>query len=295
MNILLRRYKLGKTSCEGIQAASQEGLTWFRNDDPLAPQGVHYLFRWGCTSPFPAEHTINKAEAISLASDKALTREKLQRAGVSIPPTWFSQADVPEEALRRGVITRPAHHWQGRMVFKSRTRAGLAYSFHRCQRWDGDGEPGHAYISAFIPKDHEYRVYVIQGRVAAVAEKTIGDPTRVAWNHARGGSFHNVSWRDWPIGACLDSLAAMRVVGLDFGGVDVMTKGEEIYILEINAAPSLSSPYRQQVFAKCFDYMVAYGSQHIPVTELPPSNDARAYRHIIHPALREGTEPTRDA
>jgi glutathione synthase/RimK-type ligase-like ATP-grasp enzyme len=284
-NVILRRARLGAVSTRGIAAASVEGLQPFLNSEDI-PEDVFYLFRWGCTSPQRAQVVVQPASAISLASNKAESRKVFQAQGISIPPTWFHPTELDAADIRCGVITRPAHHHQGRMVFKSLTRAGLEYSFRQCQRWDPTGE---AYISLFIPKEREYRIYVVQGRVAAVAEKTppAGDVGRVAWNHARGGSFHNVKWDDWPLNACFQGVRATEALGLDFAGIDVMTRGDQCWVLEPNAAPSLSSPYRQQCMAKCFDFMIAYGRGTIPY-------QVNTYKGLIHPALKDVEVPTHE-
>ena len=52
------------------------------------------------------------------------------------------------------------------------------------------------------------------------------------------------------------------------------------YILEINSAPSLTSPYRQECMAKGFDWIVEHGKDHIPLVE-----ERGGYRKFIHPAV----------
>ena len=54
----------------------------------------------------------------------------------------------------------------------------------------------------------------------------------------------------------------------------------EAYVLEINSAPSQTSPYRQEATAKAFDYIVNYGKDALPVTE-----DKGGWRKFIHPAI----------
>ena len=128
----------------------------------------------------------------------------------------------------------------------------------------------------------EYRVAVVQGRAAWVARKTPGNPEDVAWNVARGGRFDNVRWDEWPLKVVKIAIQAFNLTELDFGGVDVMVDREgECYVLEINSAPSLTSPYRQRCMAKCFDYMVEH-PERISVPE-----QRGGYRKFIHPALRD--------
>ncbi len=54
----------------------------------------------------------------------------------------------------------------------------------------------------------------------------------------------------------------------------------EAYVLEINSAPSQTSPYRQEATAKAFDYIVNYGKDRLDL-----SNDKGGWRRYIHPAI----------
>ena len=52
------------------------------------------------------------------------------------------------------------------------------------------------------------------------------------------------------------------------------------YILEINSAPSQTSPYRQECVAKVFDYIIENGKDTIPLVSRPGG-----YLQFIHPVL----------
>jgi hypothetical protein len=144
----------------------------------------------------------------------------------------------------------------------------------------GDGY----YTSSLIRKVAEYRVFCVQGRVASVAKKTPGNPEDVAWNVARGGRFDCVPWGEWPLKAVRVSLEAFLESSLDFGGVDVMIAQDgSCYVLEINSAPSLTSPYRQECMAKCLDYIIKHDSkERIPLIE-----ERGGWKKFIHPAISD--------
>lgn len=284
VNILLRRRKLGRTSCREIQRKSVTGLRNVRNDlfqKKTRGQKVDWLFRWGCTSPCEAEHVVNKAESINLASEKYQTRVKLREAGLPIPDTWGEGEEV-KEFPRHGIVIRPIYHHQGRNFILAKSPEELQANLR--------GRRGY-YLSAFIPKTREFRVFVIQGRVAAIAEKFVKDQTQLAWNKYQGGSFQNLRWREWPLEICKPAIEAVKAIGLDFGGVDIISvpdprkEGKIIpYILELNSAPSLTSPYRQGVFATCFDSIVKSGSKaSIPVDY----ENGKGYGKFLHPALKQ--------
>lgn len=283
MAIMLRRRKLGRTSCREIARLSEGQIVVVRNDrvTPRTFDGHDTVIRWGCTTDVPhGIQVINKASAIHEVNDKVEFRKKLQDVELC-PNTWFSFTQFAEEnntppEVNMGftVIVRPSRHAQGRNLHVC---TGLYEVRQACRRY---GE-GNYYISELINKVAEYRVAVVQGRAAWVAKKTPGNPQDVAWNVARGGRFDNVRWSEWPLKVVRVAVEAFNLSTLDFGGVDVMVDAEgNCYILEINSAPSLTSPYRQECMAKCFKYILDNGKDRIPLID-----QRGGYKKFIHPAL----------
>jgi hypothetical protein len=130
----------------------------------------------------------------------------------------------------------------------------------------------------------------------AVAEKIPEDKDAIAWNHAGGGSvFHNVKWKQWPRKVCEEALKAQKVVGIDFTGIDLMTKGDDVYVLELNSAPSLTSTYRQRLFAKVLVWAsnVFKDTGKKPVHfDLPEKNN---WGSLILPYIKENLEVANNA
>lgn len=272
MNYLLRRRKLGRTSCREIVAKSTTGIRAFRNDKRhwLQPAADDLVFRWGCTDNVAQGHIVNTSEAIHRVNDKTGFRRILQPEGLC-PPTWFTEADVHYPC-----IVRPKRHHQGRRLFYVRDEQGLGAAIARCGvDW---------YASQYIDKVAEYRIFVVSGRVVCVARKRPNDAKGIAWNVAQGGHFENVRFDEWPLRAVRIGLNAWALSGLDFAGVDVMVDGEgACFVLEINSAPSLTSEYRQTQFAKAFDYIVAHGKAAIPLIEAKGD-----WKKFVHPAVSPG-------
>ncbi len=276
--LLLRRRKLGLGSCNGIKQFSQQGIDWFRNDQPAPINNPDFVFRWGCTSNLPFKTTVvNEAKAIHYVADKRQFRLDTAEKGLA-PKSWVDAVDWFDDGAVKAVVRRSTHH-QGRYLdvvdkddFKKMSDVCRKYGY------------GSFYISEYIPKVAEYRVFLVQGRVVWVAKKTPADANAVAWNVAQGGRFDNVRWDDWPLKAVKVSREAFLMSGLDFGGVDIMVDANNnCYVLEINSAPSQTSPYRQECTAKAFDYIVKNNSKAaITVTE-----ERGGYRKFIHPALTD--------
>lgn len=245
-----------------------------------------WLVRWGCTAEvgMPAERTLNTSEAIHWCNNKRQSRLAMQEAGVPVPETYGSADEV---SYRVGKwVLRPSKHAQGRHVYvynvaeEDRVPGDEYYEMLRKAR-----ELGEHYVSRLINKRAEYRVFVVQNRVAWVAQKTPGNPQDVAWNVAQGGRFDNVRWTDWNTKVLDAALKAAKVSGTDFCGVDVMVDAEGIpYVLEVNSAPSQTSPYRQQCVAKAFHYIFSTGSK-TPFEDIN-WNPRRTWRSYIHPAVR---------
>jgi len=272
--VLLRRRKLGATSCREISAKSTTGISVIRNDRNVPPE-TDLVFRWGTTSNVPVRNVINTARAIHEVNDKAGFRMKLTERGLC-PVTWDSIDLFDRHGHPYPLIVRPRRHSRGRNVYVANDYDELVRITNRL------GE-GNYYFSELINKVAEYRVFIVQGRVASVAKKTPGNPDDIAWNVARGGRFDNVRWDDWPLKAVKVSVEAFNLSELDFGGVDVMVDATgNAYVIEINSAPSLTSEYRQTCMAKCFDYIVRNGKERIPLIQ-----ERGGYRKFVHPAITE--------
>jgi len=280
--IILRRPKLG-LSVKHLVAKSQHIDKVVRNDRVI-PQNLSLVFRWGTTSNVDCRNVVNTAEAIHRVNDKAGFRSLLMdnffegRAGLGEPlcPMTYLEMHMPQLLLwleGHQIIVRPRTHAQGKHVYLCNNKAELDAAIARCG-------PGW-YASEYINKVSEYRITFVQGRVVWVAKKTPGDPNAIAWNVARGGRFDNVRWDDWPLRAVRVAREAFVLSGLDFGAVDVMLDAEgKPYVLEINSAPSQTSPYRQECMAKAFDYIVMNGKEPIPVIA-----ERGGFKKYIHPAL----------
>lgn len=286
--VLFRRRRLGLGSCTGVCNASETGLT-IRTNNPLRrtfrregpwPDDTSLVFRWGCTARIPVDcnRVVNTVEAINLVNDKARFRRVLmehQEDGGNLlcPRTYFTTAALPPDG--GPYVVRPRNHAQGRHLFVANNNVQAARYADRC----GIGY----YISDLINKVAEYRVFCVQGRVAWVARKTPGNPEEVAWNVARGGRFDNVRWGDWPLRAVRIAIEAFNLSGLDFGGVDIMMDDTgRCYVVEINSAPSQTSPYRMNATARAFDYIVRNGKQTIPLTQ-----ERGGWRKFLHPTLSQ--------
>ena len=189
---IIRRHGLGKTSTEGIVEASNSDISVVRSDKELPESNIY--IRWGCTSTVPyKDKVINSSKAIHRVFDKAGFRQQCADVGIA-PQTWPHGSRNPELGIHLmggGVIYRPRTHAQGKHLY-------------HCQSWEElehaeSKHPEGGYISVYVPKLAEMRVFVMQGRVVWMANKEIGDKSQIAWNHAQDGGavFKNIRWGSW--------------------------------------------------------------------------------------------------
>lgn len=306
MILFLRRKKLGLGSLRGMcsyidsvpvrsigpsifqgcetSLLRNEKLTSGRGRDLVSEADL--IVRWGTTSPCGSDlnKQVNPSSAIQWVNDKATSRVVFAEQDLS-PPSSTTLTTLPSDWSGASKILRPKHHAQGRNLFVINSQEELLNALHQHQRVLSGGW----YLSDLVNKVAEYRVYVVNGRVATVAQKTPENPDAIAWNVAQGGRFDVVNWGDWPLSVCDVAIKAFNLApGLDFGGVDVMVDRDgRAWVVEINSAPSLpllsdgSISYRQKCMAKTFKWMLEHGRENMEAEQ------GVGWRGYIHPAIRE--------
>ena len=110
-------------------------------------------------------------------------------------------------------------------------------------------QPAPLYVR-YIPKTQEYRVHVVKGKVIDVQRKARSSDTPdedVNWqvrNHKNGFIFmrEGVTPDSVPEQVILNSLERMRLLGLDFGAVDIIwnQQHDKAYVLEVNTSPGMT-------------------------------------------------------
>lgn len=208
------------------------------------------MMRWGCSVPLKRNGlvTYNEARSIDLASNKADTRISLNVAGIPVPRIVHpQQADV-----NWPVIVRPHYH-----------RAGQ--NFQVINSWEGFSYDDlyWYYFSEAFPKTKEFRVHVAFGKALAVQEKPKPNDNNIAWNRAANAgnqdSWELQKWSEVSDNVVRTSIQAVQAIGLDTGGVDIMQAEDgTVAVLEINTAPSISTPYMRDRYARLFNQIAKH-------------------------------------
>lgn len=177
---------------------------------------------------------INTPEAVMLSSNKLKSFELFKEKGVSIPPFWTTQNEAKEEIERGTCIVC-------RTVLSGHSGAGIVIA-------DKAEDIVLAPLyTAYIPKKHEYRYHVFNGKVIDVQRKArnkeVADED-VNWkvrNHDNGFIFMREGVEIVPE-AEAEAIKAVEALGLDFGAVDIIwnEKQNKYYVLEVNSAPGLT-------------------------------------------------------
>jgi hypothetical protein len=304
--LIVRRRGLGHSTCLALSSLLEDlgihTVIWrhdrrFPRTTELMSSGQDTtgtfpsVLRWGCTAEVPLASTgrdvsINGSRGIHTVNNKTQFLLKLQeemedQAGllqVMTASTSMSSGQLSDASNCSQWVVRPHHHSQGRNL-RVVTHQMLAQMFT-------SGQMSNHYARPLIQKKAEYRVYVMNGRVVNVAQKTPGNPTDVAWNVARGGRFDNVRWGDWPTKVVDLACRVFPHTGLNITGIDIMVDHDDnAWFIEANSAPSLpfnsdgSTTHRQECVAKGIHYMLTVSNE-----MLTPTQD-EGWRGYIHPAI----------
>jgi RimK family alpha-L-glutamate ligase len=178
----------------------------------------------------------NRTQAIERTVDKAMTSFLLRMHGVATPATWVCESRAQVELVRQAAIQnnqqlviKPLFGSQGQGVRKLLGHESLPVPMQ--QYVDGV-----YYLQQFIEsadKPHDYRVFVVNGKVVA-AMRRLGN----GWvnNVASGGRCEAVHPNRQMIQL---ALKAAQAVDIDYCGVDIIqAAGGEYYVLEVNSIPA---------------------------------------------------------
>lgn len=208
------------------------------------------VIRYGNRVEVPMSNCIvyNQSANIANASIKGKAREMMGKAGVDIPklvtPDNFKSEDLP-------ILARPRTHMKCSSMVLLKTKESFLdhYKRLRSKGW---------YYSKFIDKDREIRMHIGHGKILLMVEKAKPkNPNTLGWGHAvTNQEWTVIPWGDYIATWCKKGCDAVKALGLDFGAVDLIIKGNKAYVLEVNTGGCLSeSEYTASRYAKYFDWL----------------------------------------
>lgn len=265
MTVIVYRSKSASYAAQRVANASNGAIRAVQENNYRPRDGDSMVVRWDCYADLSIPTGVldlNRAAAVVQARDKGASRRVLAELA---PPTWFDRADVQVPC-----VVRPRTHKAGNKFYVCKNHLEVATAVWHC----GTGW----YASRLIDKAREFRVFVVQGRVAAVSERFQGIDHAVAWNLALGGRLRNLNRPDWPVDVLRAALTAMERVGLGFGAVDAcIDTARRVWIFELNTSPALRNKFTIAQIAKALSS---------PLADSPPVREgAQKPRSYAHPAV----------
>ena len=255
--------------------AEISGMKTYETGDTIDDPGP--CIRWGCTADIPSGHVvINRAKAIHEVFDKGTFRVKMASRGFA-PRSWASVEDAlfDTERAPTDVLIRPGSHTRSEGLYRCTTALQAKEAISAIK--------GPYYLSEYIKKDREFRVFVAQGRIVWMIEKIPKDKSEVSWGCVEDGGFKHIGWSEWPHDVMRVALGALSCSELVFGAVDVIMKDERAYALEVNTGPYLS-PYYAKCVAKVFTWFAEKGYDPLDPVDTEGKID---WKEAIHPAIKD--------
>lgn len=227
-------YKLGSESARALATAldslcvKPDGMYRPRANDLVVNWGNSHIPNWyGQTE---IEQTLNHPLNVRIAVNKLTTLELLQRSGIPTPE-WTTNIGVAQEWLDDEF-----------KVVERNTLNGSKGEGIRILNNDSEQPVQAPLYTKLIERAREYRVHVFDGQVIDLQQKKRregNDSDGTIKNLANGWVFVRDDITPPPRSIFDVSVRAVQALGLDFGGVDVLVKDGQCYVLEINCAVGL--------------------------------------------------------
>jgi len=178
-----------------------------------------------------------------LILDKRQQSERLARAGVRIP-TVFTSTREWEAAGRPQLIRKPTVGQMGTGV--ARQNGPPSHG-----NWTGN-----TLYQTFIDKDREFRAMMVGGLLAFFMEKHRPQSGDVRWNEHRGSQWTRVA-EDRSLRNEVKRIgqAALAAVEYDFGAIDLVMHGRDLYVLEVNSRPEFGEQNARRFTNAIRDYL----------------------------------------
>jgi len=188
-----------------------------------------------------AKLVLNKSSAIRLNCTKALAHYIMYNAGVKVPKIYF----LPDKIEHFPVLSRHKYHTKAKDI-------KFIYRAEDLKNRDWKA----FYFVEFIEGEIEYRVHILRDKCIRLSRRLpmrsfpFVDP--LIRSFSKGWKLRDkTGWTHLPEieeEAIKQSILAVKVIGLDFGAVDVIIEKstDTPYILEVNSAPRLNQLGRKK-------------------------------------------------
>jgi len=195
------------------------------------------LINWGYSrTPYwnkDVARWINLPMNISNATSKLRSFQLFHQHGVP-HPDWTTDKKLAKSWLACGhtVLARETDHgFDGEGITVVRPGSAL---------------PPALFYTKLLPASREFRVSVVDGQIVDFTEKkpdveVVQDENQKLIRTSSGGWLLCRDGVNLPMACRTPAVDAVRALGLDFGGVDIILSNGKPYILEVNTAPEIFS------------------------------------------------------
>lgn len=190
---------------------------------------------------FGAASVINNQVGLNQAANKRTAFSAMESAGISTVPFTTSRAVATEWANNGDVVyartTLNGHSGEGIVVCDARNMVDAPL-----------------YTKGITGQRREWRVHVFNGSITHVQVKRRRNGYQDDPNYREDVRNHSTGWiyateNINPSQAVLrNAVDAVAALGLDFGAVDVISRRDEAWVLEVNTAPGLQADTTMEAF-----------------------------------------------
>ncbi len=175
---------------------------------------------------------INSPSALELCIDKFLSLLRLQQMGLPVPKTiaceQTEQALQAMDRLGGDVVIKPVFGSEGRGLIRLTDRETAWRTFKAIEKTQSL-----IYVQEYIPHEGwDIRVFVLQGKVLGAIRRC--NPSDWRTNVAQGATAeaYSLSEKETEL-----ALRACQALGTHVAGVDLLPRGENRYVVEVNGVP----------------------------------------------------------
>lgn len=173
--------------------------------------------------------------------NKLKVSQILQENGISTPKVFVRGEYIPDEMFP--LLARKKYHSQGRDIIYIHNRLQL----NRL-------EYNYDYLIQYINKTSEYRVHVLGDYDIMTSVKIANVPNADPIVRSKRNGWIQVSYdRDFQEALIELAKKTIKVLGYNFGAVDIIRKENKLYVLEVNSAPGLE-PRKLKKYAEYFKH-----------------------------------------
>lgn len=190
---------------------------------------------------------LNNPEIISRASNKLNAFRLFADADVKTVP-WTADRATAESWLRDGKLV------YARTTLQGHSGEGIVLAHNNPA---GVGDAGNVQVVSTLPRAslftqailqerREYRIHVMKGKITYVQQKKRRDGYREIEGFSNLVRNYHTGWiyatqmAELNEEAKREAVKAITALGLDYGAVDVITRRNEAWVLEVNTAPGMT-------------------------------------------------------